>query len=815
VATLARHISRAGFIRNFVVWREDGDEEAGRFTIGGGNVRYTACRDVLHVPSDREVWVALCFPESEAEKIEISLLDNVRSGRYVDQDLAELVAPYAAEIELSDYGVDIADPVRLSDIMQFFGPGGADPSAMEVEPINLSEKFIMPPFSVLDARRGFWLERKRRWMALGIRSELGRGGNLLNFSDTVRSVMAKKGAMFEGNQALLYRENIRGNKEPLFIRSSRTVLASQGRKMKGILGTSPSGMVPNYYAQKRAKEKELGRRLSPAEFETKYLRLPENVSSLSGSGTSVFDPVLCELVYRWFAPSSGSVLDPFAGGSVRGLIAAFLGYRYTGIELRAEQVEANRVQASTVLSRHEAPHEAGVEGGDLEPTLTPIERVGEMWLKREDSFRYAGVCGGKTRAALALIRSREAEARRGIVTAGSRSSPQVATVAAIGHRLGFPVRAHVPSGRLSLDLERAREEGAEIVQHRAGRNTLIKARAREDALKHQLLEIPFGMECEEAVELTAAQTTNLPSEAKRLVVPIGSGLSLAGVLRGLERDKNEISVVGVRVGADPQRILDRWAPKGWRKRVRIISAGVPYDEHVEAEIGGIRLDPVYEAKCMRFLRPGDCLWIVGIRRSALEAPRALRFHPEPRWIVGDAYDAPALVSGPFDLLFSCPPYFNLEHYSDLPGELSAIASYEAFLVRYAEIIARAASLLSPDRFAVFVVSDVRDRASGFYHNLVADTISAFERAGLRLYNHAILVQPVGSLPIRVIKWFENSRKLGKTHQNVLIFFKGDPVKIRKIYGSVEITLPDEEPVDLEKALGESVESEPLPEALDE
>ena len=41
-------------------------------------------------------------------------------------------------------------------------------------------------------------------------------------------------------------------------------------------------------------------------------------------GTSIFDPVLCELVYRWFCPSKGKILDPFAGGSVRGIVAAHL-----------------------------------------------------------------------------------------------------------------------------------------------------------------------------------------------------------------------------------------------------------------------------------------------------------------------------------------------------------------------------------------------------------------------------------------------------------------------------------------------------------
>jgi hypothetical protein len=39
----------------------------------------------------------------------------------------------------------------------------------------LRERFIMPPFSVLSARDGEWQERKRKWIALGIRSEVGRG----------------------------------------------------------------------------------------------------------------------------------------------------------------------------------------------------------------------------------------------------------------------------------------------------------------------------------------------------------------------------------------------------------------------------------------------------------------------------------------------------------------------------------------------------------------------------------------------------------------------------------------------------------------
>lgn len=53
-------------------------------------------------------------------------------------------------------------------------------------------------------------------------------------------------------------------------------------------------------------------------------------------------------------------------------------------------------------------------------------------------------------------------------------------------------------------------------------------------------------------------------------------------------------------------------------------------------------------------------------------------------------------------------------------------------------------------------------------------------------NEAILVTAVGSLPIRITKQFVSGRKLGKTHQNILIFFKGDPKTIKTEFGAAEI-----------------------------
>ena len=74
-----------------------------------------------------------------------------------------------------------------------------------------------------------------------------------------------------------------------------------------------------------------------------------------GLGTSIFDPVLCEVLYHWFCEKGCKILDPFAGGSVRGIVANYLGYNYTGVEIREEQVIANREQALDILHLNNQP----------------------------------------------------------------------------------------------------------------------------------------------------------------------------------------------------------------------------------------------------------------------------------------------------------------------------------------------------------------------------------------------------------------------------------------------------------------------------
>lgn len=170
----------------------------------------------------------------------------------------------------------------------------------------------------------------------------------------------------------------------------------------------------------------------------------------------------------------------------------------------------------------------------------------------------------------------------------------------------------------------------------------------------------------------------------------------------------------------------------------------------------------------------------------------------PAWIVGDSRAIDVTCAGvAADFVFSCPPYADLEVYSDNPMDLSTLG-YAAFCEAYREIIAKSCALLRPDRFACFVVGEVRDNR-GHYCNFVGDTVQAFRDAGLAFYNEVILVTAVGSLSIRAGKQFSASRKVGKTHQNVLVFVKGDAKSAALACGDPmvpDIVFPDEADRDL-------------------
>lgn len=129
-------------------------------------------------------------------------------------------------------------------------------------------------------------------------------------------------------------------------------------------------------------------------------------------------------------------------------------------------------------------------------------------------------------------------------------------------------------------------------------------------------------------------------------------------------------------------------------------------------------------------------------------------------------------------------FADLEVYSDNPADLSNMP-YGDFIKAYREIIRKSCELLRPNRFAVFVVGDIRDKR-GYYRNFVNDTIAAFEAAGLHYYNQIILLNTCGTLPIRVRGQF-GTRKTGKRHQNIIVAFNGeDPQAVAEQYEKTNI-----------------------------
>lgn len=150
----------------------------------------------------------------------------------------------------------------------------------------------------------------------------------------------------------------------------------------------------------------------------------------------------------------------------------------------------------------------------------------------------------------------------------------------------------------------------------------------------------------------------------------------------------------------------------------------------------------------------------------------------PEWICGDSeYALDQIEDGTYQMMFTCPPYYNLEQYTHDQRDLSKQKTYTAFLEKYTTILQKAVAKVD-EGFICIVVGEVRDPSTGAYYGLVPDTINIIRQTGAYYYNEIIIEDPIGSLPIRGIKYFEQSRKIGKHHQNLLVFYKGDISKIR-------------------------------------
>lgn len=135
-------------------------DEAGTLIAGHGRVLAARQLGLSDIPT----MVARGWTDAQVKAYRLA--DNKLTESAWDNDLLALELRELSEMEfdVSLTGFDEAEVSALS--------GDGDPVESSG---GLAADFLLPPFSVLSARDGWWQSRKRAWIALGIRSELGRG----------------------------------------------------------------------------------------------------------------------------------------------------------------------------------------------------------------------------------------------------------------------------------------------------------------------------------------------------------------------------------------------------------------------------------------------------------------------------------------------------------------------------------------------------------------------------------------------------------------------------------------------------------------
>lgn len=157
-------------------------------------------------------------------------------------------------------------------------------------------------------------------------------------------------------------------------------------------------------------------------------------------------------------------------------------------------------------------------------------------------------------------------------------------------------------------------------------------------------------------------------------------------------------------------------------------------------------------------------------QKRLAVKRLETFKHEPQVINADA----RTISGKeeFDLVFSCPPYWDVEDYNksyeeSTGGQLSDIGDYGDFMKEYEAIIKKCYDALKPEKFAVFVVADIRREKTLYPFGM--DTIGAFVRCGFKL--HDIIINQIDSLSIMGLGPMIKSGYMPKCHEYILVFRK--------------------------------------------
>ena len=124
--------------------------------------------------------------------------------------------------------------------------------------------------------------------------------------------------------------------------------------------------------------------------------------------------------------------------------------------------------------------------------------------------------------------------------------------------------------------------------------------------------------------------------------------------------------------------------------------------------------------------------------------------------------------GQFDMALTCPPYWNLEIYSDDPNDISNFKTYEEFNASMWLCAHAHKAKMKPGAFVCIVVGPFRSKKTGELIDFPAHTVQNFQDAGFIFWQQIILSKNFGSAAKRSTNAWKG-HKLVPIHEMLLVF----------------------------------------------
>lgn len=121
-----------------------------------------------------------------------------------------------------------------------------------------------------------------------------------------------------------------------------------------------------------------------------------------------------------------------------------------------------------------------------------------------------------------------------------------------------------------------------------------------------------------------------------------------------------------------------------------------------------------------------------------------------------------------DVAITCPPYFDLEVYSDHPDDISTFKTYAEFNAAMYLSAEAHRPLMKPGAFVCIVVGPIRDKKTGEMIDFRAHTVQNFREAGFLFWQEIILSKNFGSAAKRSTNAWRGL-KLVPRHEFLLVF----------------------------------------------